>query len=101
MMERSVNAIFFATLVLLKTDLLGFFLYIFQFSMSVSSNFVTLQIAKLELETNNLNEDYAQQRRNIEAREAEMNEQEAIAAKCREDFQSIKVERDGLQETRK
>lgn len=59
------------------------------------------QIAKLELETNNLNQDYAQQRNNIEAREAEMHEQESIAAKCREDFQSIKVERDKLQENRK
>lgn len=62
---------------------------------------MTSQIAKLELETNNLNEDLAQQRRNIEAREAELSEQEAIAAKCREDFQSIKIERDGLQENRK
>lgn len=62
---------------------------------------MNLQIAKLELETKNLNEDYAQQRRNIEAREAEMNEQEAIAHKCRQDFEAIKIERAELQETRK
>ncbi|XP_073386967.1 structural maintenance of chromosomes protein 3 [Physcomitrium patens] len=59
------------------------------------------QITKLELEANNLNEDYAQQKRNIEAREAEMNEQEAIADKCRQDFSAIKIERDELQENRK
>lgn len=62
---------------------------------------MNVQITKLELEANNLNEDYAQQKRNIEAREAEMNEQEAIADKCRQDFSAIKIERDELQENRK
>lgn len=76
-------------------------LYHLLLTFIVSLNFVTSQIAKLELETNNLNQDYAQQRNNIEAREAEMHEQESIAAKCREDFQSIKIERDRLQENRK
>ena len=62
---------------------------------------VNLQIAKLELETKNLNEHYAQQKRNIEAREAEMHEQEAIAEKCRRDFETIKIERGELQDNRK
>lgn len=84
-----------------QIDLFGIFIMYFSVFNVSESNFVTFQIAKLELETNNLNEDYAQQKRNIEAREAEMNEQEAIAAKCREDFQSIKTERDALQENRK
>jgi cell division protein FtsB len=62
---------------------------------------VNLQIAKLELETNNLNEEYARLKRSIEAREAEMNEQEAIAEKCRRDFEALKIERGELQDVRK
>ena len=60
-----------------------------------------MQIAKLELETKNLNEEDAHQRASIEAREAEMLEQEATVKKCLQDFASIKVQRDELQEQRK
>ena len=62
---------------------------------------MSFQIAKLDLEINKVNEDYAQQKSNIEAREAEMNEQEAIADKCRRDLEAIKIERGELQENRK
>lgn len=62
---------------------------------------MNLQIAKLELETNNLNEEYARLKRSTEAREAEMNEQEAIAVKCRRDFEALTIERGELQDVRK
>lgn len=60
-----------------------------------------MQIAKLELETKNLNEEDAHQRASIEAREAEMLEQEATVKKCLQDFATIKIQRDELQEQRK
>lgn len=62
---------------------------------------VTEQIAKLHLETENLNKEYALQRASIEAREAEMYEQEAMAEKCLKDTAALKLQRDEMQETRK
>jgi hypothetical protein len=53
------------------------------------------------LETENLNKEYALQRASIEAREAEMYEQEAMAEKCLKDTAALKLQRDEMQETRK
>lgn len=59
------------------------------------------QVGTLEVEIHNLNEEFDQQTRNVEARTAELQQQEALAASCAEDFNGLKARRDDLQETRK
>ena len=56
---------------------------------------------KLQEEIRQLNEEFSQQENNIEARSAEVQDQESFISKCQGYFASLKIERDELQETRK
>lgn len=59
------------------------------------------QVEKLDEEIRQLNEELVQLGKNKDARVEELQNQEALIAKCQEDFTILKVERDELQETRK
>lgn len=61
----------------------------------------TAQEEKLQEEIGQLNEEFAQQEKNIEVRSSELQDQESLISKCQGDFATLKIERDELQETRK
>eukprot|EP00249_Psilotum_nudum_P021227 c28024_g1_i1 orf=174-3791(+) len=59
------------------------------------------QAKKLDGEIKLLNEEFAELMKNREARSAELQERETFIGKCQEEYTSLKVQRDELQETRK
>ncbi|CAM6125245.1 unnamed protein product [Calypogeia fissa] len=59
------------------------------------------QVGTLQEEIHKLNEESAQRTRNVEARMAELQQQEGLAAQCSEENNKLKARRDDLQESRK